>query len=69
MNKTYKFTFKPCCTAIAEATSKGSDNEAWGKAIYQNEDTGAFTMGSVATEVKFCPFCGKKLKAVRKVVK
>lgn len=55
-----------CCPDMQRATQNGTDNEGYGKALCFWEDEGTLRLGCVSANVKFCPFCGKKIKTERK---
>ena len=58
-----KFIFKVCCAGLSYATSNGSDNESFGRAIHFHSEDGR--MSAVGANVVYCPFCGKKVKTTK----
>ena len=43
-----------CCEAFRKAHENGTDNEAYGQLIYDDDD-----LGCNLPPIKFCPWCGK----------
>jgi hypothetical protein len=60
-----KKTKHQCCEAWEKAQQSGTDNEAYGRLLYGADD---WRMGCDLPPVKFCPWCGAEVTAVRETV-
>ena len=49
-----------CCLWFFKAQQDGSDNEGYGPLIYKIDDE--YHIGCYLTSMKFCPWCGHKIK-------
>lgn len=45
-----------CCDAWTEAQQSGTDNEGYGRLLY--ETMGQWSIGSELPPIRFCPWCG-----------
>ena len=53
-------TMEACCNNWRKAQQSGTDNEGYGRLIYECGRDGPLMMGCDLEPIKFCPWCGKE---------
>ena len=53
------------CDNFQIVLESGSDWECYGPALQDLKDNGIFQFSGDAEPIKYCPWCGKKLKKVK----
>jgi hypothetical protein len=51
---------KSCCQSFSDAQKDGTDNEGYGPLIWKIDDE--YQIGFCLPDMKFCPWCGRKIK-------